>query len=415
MRVDGIPNVRVCELPIRPGMKVERQGPGPFYAGPLQAVLAMGDHLFPVGFYYKWFVKPPFLSRQFIRQLRPMTGIGILPDAQPAPALAARLPQGAPGQESLSSPSMGKFPKVIVGAGPSGLAAASNESEDCLLIDEHPMPGGQRWPALAELADDRESGLVRFPVLAASHDQLRSAIDGFKSGSSPRFLAGTRVVAGYHPGGLVVRQGDRLATVQCDELIWAAGALDTLGLFPGNDTPGVMGPRALMRLLTRDGLRVEQKAAMIIGGGLDFWLCAALLAVRGAHVMLVVTESGWQSEVSAAVDLRWQLNTGLKLDGVRARKSGLLEATLIPRRSAPGPVGSQMKMQADLMVICEKAKPTYDIPYQLGANLTLEPDLGGFVPDADATGDGIRLRTCGEAAGHLPFAQPGLDRQPEAR
>ena len=36
MRVDQIPNVRTCELPVREGMEVGRQEAGAFYAAPMQ-------------------------------------------------------------------------------------------------------------------------------------------------------------------------------------------------------------------------------------------------------------------------------------------------------------------------------------------------------------------------------------------
>jgi sarcosine oxidase subunit alpha len=52
MRVDGVPNVRTCETPVREGLTVARQDPGAFYGAPMLKVLAAGGSLFPVGFYY---------------------------------------------------------------------------------------------------------------------------------------------------------------------------------------------------------------------------------------------------------------------------------------------------------------------------------------------------------------------------
>ena len=46
MRVDSIPNVRTCELPVREGMEVQRQDAGAFYAAPMQKILAAGHAFF---------------------------------------------------------------------------------------------------------------------------------------------------------------------------------------------------------------------------------------------------------------------------------------------------------------------------------------------------------------------------------
>ena len=59
--------------------------------------------------------------------------------------------------------------------------------------------------------------------------------------------------------------------------------------------------------------------------------------------------------------------------------------------------GSHLAMEADLAVICNRGKPAYDVPYQLGAELSLQPGRGGFILPGDS-----RLVAAGEAAGDLP-------------
>jgi hypothetical protein len=72
-------------------------------------------------------------------------------------------------------------------------------------------------------------------------------------------------------------------------------------------------------------------------------------------------------------------------------------------------LASPLKVQADLAVICGRGKPAYDVPYQLGCDLRLQPDLGGFVPAGAAGGSyqgvlpsGAAITVLGEAAGGLP-------------
>ena len=238
------------------------------------------------------------------------------------------------------------------------------------------------------------------------------ARERFATADDATFLGGTRAIAGYQPDGLLLRRGDRLQTVRFDTLVWAAGALDTLGLFPGNDTPGILGPRALYRLQVRDGLDVKDRHVLVIGGGLDFWLSAALLDASGARLGLVVTGDGGPAEIPAAVDLNWSLNTGLNLHEISGRGEERLLASFIPDPSGGNLTGSHLAMNAELTVICNRGKPAYDVPYQLGAELSLQPELGGFtLPPSDESGSGLvsctlpggsRLVAAGEAAGGLP-------------
>ncbi len=396
MRVDNIPNVRTCELPVREGMDIQRQDAGAFYAAPMQKVLAAGSAFFPVGFYYKWFTKPATVSRLFLDGIRPLTGVGRLPGPEHAtralpPAFDPQGPTAAPVAD------LGRFDTVIVGAGPSGLAAAERATGRVLILDDHEIPGGQRYGALRRLVENQDKILDRFGILRSSLERIEKLRDQFSTRKEVTFLHGTRAIAGYHPDHLLLRREDHLQSVKFDALIWAAGALDTLGLFPGNDTPGVLGPRALYRLLVRDGLEVKGMHVLIIGGGLDFWLSAALLDVAGAHLSLVVTDADDPSEIPAAVDRNWPLNTGLKLHGISGKGDQRLSASFTPDGSGSIRHESQLTMDADLAVICNRAKPAYDVPFQLGGNVLLQPDLGGFALSGDSP-----LVAVGEAGGELP-------------
>jgi hypothetical protein len=226
---------------------------------------------------------------------------------------------------------------------------------------------------------------------------VENARGKFSTRDDVTFFGGTRAIAGYHPDGLLLRMGNLLQTVRFDSMIWAAGALDTLGLFPGNDTPGLLGPRALYRLLVRDGLDVKGKTVLVIGSGMDFWLSAALLDTSGARLNLVVTDAGSPDEIAAAVDRKWPLNTGLELHSISGYGKQHLRASFTPNASSGNRTGSRLTMQADLAVICNRAKPAYDVPYQLGTDLALQPGLGGFV-----LSDSPSLVAVGEAAGGLP-------------
>ena len=411
MRIDGVPNVRSCELPVREGMDIRRQDAGAFYAAPMQKTLALGASFFPVGFYFKWFTRPAALSRFFLERIRPLTGVGRVPGPEHA---RPPLREAAAAGDTAAAPAadLGRFDTVVVGAGPSGLAAAARAAGSVLILDDHSTTGGQRYGALRHLADHAQDVLDRFGVLGRALARVEDARSLAAGRDGVTFRAGARAIAGYHPDGLLVRTADRLATVRFDSLVWAAGALDTLGLFPGNDTPGVVGPRALYRLLVRDGMVVKGRRVLVIGSGLDFWLSAALLASRGARLELVATAADDPAEISAAAALRWPLHTGRELAEVNGLRDGRLKATFTRDRSADGGPDSRLEMDADLAVVCRRGKPAYDVPYQLGADLRLQPERGGFVLPADGDSEpgctrctlpgGAILAAAGEAAGHPP-------------
>ncbi|MFT5233226.1 MAG: thioredoxin reductase [Candidatus Krumholzibacteriia bacterium] len=414
VRVDGIPNIRSCEASIRQGMVVSTQDTGAFYAAPMQKILSLGSQWMPVGFYFKWFTKPASLSRFFLASIRPLAGVGRLPDAISIPTVR-QLPDAPEKSKSAPAPHLGRYDHVVIGAGPSGLATAAELSGNVLLLDEGTELGGQRVAALRSAFSAEDQSSAQFPVLSQALARIKRHIEKAQSNSRITAKTNCRVTAGYHPDGLVMRDSDGLKTVRFDHLIWAGGALDTLGLFPGNDTPGIFGPRALYRLLTRDGLDVKGQHVLLTGSGLDLWLCATLLTSRGATVTLVVTAIGGQHEVAAAIDLKWPVHTGLKLSEVREVSAGRIQASFLPGSNAPGPAGSHLRFESDFVVICAQGKPTYDVPYQVGADLAMVPGRGGYVPRDCEKNDnnaveqtlpnGVRLTFTGEALGHSPAEQ----------
>ncbi len=400
LRIDGVPNVRSCLTPVAEGLRVERQDAGAPYARPLQWTLDAAGSLFPAGFYFKWFTRPAPLSRLFLRGLRPVAGVGRLPS--PASWWRADV-AGSATEAEIAGRDLGLFDRVIVGAGPSGLRAlaAAAPGERLLIVDEHPEPGGQRWPALRAAARGLGAGMGGLSVLARAHDVLEHAVAAVAGQPDERWALGTRVAAAYHPDLLLLHDGSELRWLRTHRLDWTAGALDAPGLFAGNDLPGLWGPRALYRLLTRDGLDVRGRRAVVAGGGLDLWLAAVLLHVRGAQVA-VVPEVPATEELAAAVALGWQLHSGLRL--VSARSAGRTRLVL----GFAGLEGDlrPVELGCDLAVVAGRGKPVYDLIYQLGADLVLDPRCGGYVPRC--LGDGrttdtlpgdVELDVSGEAAG----------------
>lgn len=386
MRIDGEPNVRACRTPVREGMVVARQGSGAPHGPVLHKVLDTGGHLLPVGFYFKWFTRPDWLRKAFLGSLRPLTGVGRIPD-RPRPA---RLTDGAP------VPAPAAVDTLVVGAGAAGLRAALSAPGPVLLVDDLPACGGHRRSALDRVAGAGDGLIERFPRLSDLRERLENDVRRVAAADRIEIRPETRVVGGYQPDMLLLKDASGLVPVRADSIVWAGGAWDRIGDFENNDLPGLMGPRALYRLVAIQGLRVAGSGVVVFGQGLDLWLSAALLHAMGARVTLVLDAAGDADgrALVAARDLGWALHLGLDPQRARGRDGALAGMTF-----ANG--DGSTRLRADIAVSCSRAKPAHDIPYQLGADLVLDPRRGGFAPRSPgATGDAVSV--VGEAAGDLP-------------
>jgi len=125
----SVPNVRADVVPVDPGWKVSAVNTRGGVAHDRLAVLNRLAPFLPVGFYYKAFYSKRWFPR-WETMFRRLSGLGEVDLS------AAR----------RSTPKRYDFCDVLVlGAGPSGLAAALAAAErgaTVLLVDENPTPGG---------------------------------------------------------------------------------------------------------------------------------------------------------------------------------------------------------------------------------------------------------------------------------
>jgi sarcosine oxidase, subunit alpha len=338
MRVDGQPNVRTCHVEVRAGMEVEIQDSGVPFGHIMQQSLGAFSKIIPNGFYYKWFTKPAFVSKAFIHGIRPMTGIGKLGHSA----------------SNSSNTNLGIFDTVVIGAGVSGMETALSTRGSVLLIDDHSLPGGQRFSALQQVKQ------------FAAPEKLSKQI---LNSTNITFAADTKVVAGYRPGMLLLKSGDALSTVKGKTIKWCAGKLDQIGLFENNDLPGLIGPRGLYRLVAEQQMKVDGVNVVVCGHGKDFWLSAFLLNEKGANVTAVLDVDD--------TDLIEKATTA----GINVTRGASPISASSNNNALSAIKFENATHKCELCVITGNSKPAYDIPYQLGAKLTLDPARGGFTID----------------------------------
>jgi sarcosine oxidase, subunit alpha len=154
MRVDGIPNVRICTAPVRAGLKVESQNAWPSLNFDVAALSGYLDFLIRPGFQYKRFIRPRWAYHIWEKFLRRMAGIGRLPDIQD-PA-APRMREASPDV-------------AVVGAGVAGTAAALHAGQagaQVWLIEKEDQPGGRSAgtrPAMTHRIQTNRSAAFQSP------------------------------------------------------------------------------------------------------------------------------------------------------------------------------------------------------------------------------------------------------------
>jgi sarcosine oxidase subunit alpha len=248
LRVDGTPHVRTCMVPARDGLVVESEGVAARRIDPFRVIDRTGS-LFPVGFQYRYFKRQNLAWRLWEGRLRSLAAESELPapfEIPPAERLAADL--------------------LVVGGGPAGLsaaAAAADRGLDVVL-------------ATRRAIDPRRSDGA---VLAGLRGTLRS---------HPKVtaLAPGTVVAGFGDR-YVVDCRDHVVEVTAGSSILATGAYERALAFPGNDRPGVMLTRALVRLVLEQGV-VPRGAVALVTDRDWAYAAAAQLARAGCRIAAVV-------------------------------------------------------------------------------------------------------------------------------
>lgn len=249
MRVDGVPNIPTCRVPVKAGMRLERQNA---YPTAKFDIFAATDWFFPRGLnHHELFAGVPVAEKVMAKVARQLAGLGKLPDApaaEPEPPLELACPV------------------AIVGAGPAGLAAAELLGAEALVFEREPEVGGRlrRGPP--------EADAPALPAPPAERLHLGTAVVGCFADEQGLLL--------------VAVKGMRLLKVRARTLLLCNGGTPQLLPFEGNDLPGVFAGRALSALVRLHGL-LPGPVVACVGEPEAARALAALLEGAGAQPVAV--------------------------------------------------------------------------------------------------------------------------------
>ncbi len=241
LRVAGAPDARGCATPVRDGLVVETQHAVPNAGHDLLRAI---DWAFPRGLDpHGLFARVPLARAAMAGAARHLSGLGALPDralplVPPLPAREADL--------------------CLVGLGHAGRAAATAA---------------------------RAGGAT---LLAVDRDEPVANVEGVEVWTGAEALGIWR--DGERPL-LLLRRDGALQIVRPRRLLLCTGSRDQNLLFAGNDLPGILGGRAVERLVTRHRL-LPSRSALVLGGGPQAEATCRVLVEAGAEVAWAAEGSG---------------------------------------------------------------------------------------------------------------------------
>lgn len=244
LQVDDEPNVRAAHRLVQPGMAVRAQNAWPSLGLDVKAVNQLVGRFLSVGFYYKTFIRPRWLSPTYQRVLRTFSAGGVPP--QP----------GAAGTHGTYDKRYAHPDVLVAGGGPAGTAAAlaaasAGASRVMLVEEEHALGGHLRWGGPDELAVVRE-----LTDQVAASPQIEVLTDA--------------VVAGRYDDNwvAVVQRGlphvpEQLIKARAKVLVVAPGLIERPYVVAGNDLPGVMLSTAVRRLINLYAVKPGERAVVL--------------------------------------------------------------------------------------------------------------------------------------------------------
>ncbi len=373
MQWGGQPNVRADVTPLASGMNLTAVNTFGGLKSDRASLLGAFSRFMPVGFYYKSF-HTKRLFPMWERMFRTLTGLGKVDFSTPR----------------LRTPKQYGFCDVLViGAGPSGLAAALAAAAlgaDVVIVDENARAGGS-------------SGYVR--CADAEHAEMHTfQLSLVQTNPRIRLLTGTYAAGYYTDHWIPLVSADVLTKMRAKSVVVATGAYEQPAVFRNNDLPGIMLASAAQRLIYRYAVQPMQRVVVLTANA-DGYRAALDLAENGV-------------EVAAVVDLRpvtclEQAETQVNKKGIRILKGHcIVEAVpgkqeksvagaVVARLSQSGEAesGNRETIACDGIAISVGWAPTANLLYQAGTRMRYEKSLEQFVPDVLPAG----IFACGRVNG----------------
>jgi NADPH-dependent 2,4-dienoyl-CoA reductase/sulfur reductase-like enzyme len=286
---------------------------------------------------------------------------------------------------------------LIVGGGPSGLAAAyevASQGYKATIVDEAWSLGGQlrQQTQRLPLMPAPWTGLRGFEVADALVDRLRK--------SMIKYLLNHEVIGLFADGGIGIKNAEAVIKIEPACCIIATGAEESALSFPGWTLPGVMTVGAAQILINRERV-YPGKSALVIGSsdmGLDIARQLHEVGIRVAGVVEAKEQLQAQDDeiIRSFGETGINVFFGTEVTGVTG--DGRVEEVCLQGRDASS---RQIKLPVDCVCVDGGRQPILELLSILNCSFQYHESLGGWVPNYQDTlqsnVDGIFV--AGQAAG----------------
>ncbi|MFM9937923.1 MAG: sarcosine oxidase subunit alpha family protein [Hyphomicrobiaceae bacterium] len=385
------PNQRATTVEIYAGLAATSQNRWPSLSLDAGAINDKLAPVIPAGFYYKTFMGPGFLPRDwawtrvFEPLIRRAAGLGQAPREADPDSYASRYAH---------------CDVLVVGAGPAGLAAATaaaDQGAGVIIVDEQNEAGGSLLSETQARIDALPADIWIAERLAAllrtGRVQLLERTTAF--GIYPDNMVGlaerlTDHVAEPDPD----MPRERLWQVRAREIVLAAGAIERPLVFPGNDRPGVMLAGAAFTYAERYGVRAGRR--VVIACASDTGYRAALALKRsGAEIVRILDRR--RAGGGELADMARQAGMAVETSATVSETAGRLRVASVKTVNF-APDGSRRaggRLDCDLLLMSAGWTPTVHLYSQARGKLTWDGAAKVFVPGSDQRG----LRLAGACRG----------------
>jgi thioredoxin reductase len=349
MRVGGTPNVRICtrkgnELP-----EMEIQNKLPFLDS--LDLTQVFSRVLSLGFQYRHFYNSRFMSKMFFSILKKMAGIGRVPSSAGRRSAWQRL----------------EVDCLIIGGGYSGMKAAlaaagigdlqtDMQSDNVLILDSFEELGGDfiaRWGKANPYTE--EIGLMK--------EEVRSMITKINSSRRINCMCNCTAVGYYKDENCILALSeDATYEVTAKNVFVATGGHEVLPIFPNNDSPRVVLSLGL-QILMNDSAELPSSATVVDLNGLGT-LVAADLIWRGGMDSVSVVRSGSFTDKEEELGSQFGVKLLPKRIVSDVARSGRVKLLSLAE-------GRLEKQVTDLVVICGRYQPNFELALQLGLDMQL--------------------------------------------
>ncbi len=379
------PNLRATQIEIYEGLVAESQNRWPSLGFDIGAVNDLLSPLLPAAFYYKTFMWPRFAwHRWYEPSIRRAAGLGRAPTAADPDRYAQRYAH---------------CDVLIVGAGPTGLAAAlaaASTGARVMLCDEQAEPGGSLLDETAALIEGRpaEQWLADTIADLGKRPNVTLLPRTTAFGYFPHNMVGlSERISDHQTAPAAGAPRERLWQVRAREVVLATGAIERPLVFPGNDRPGVMLASAARIYLNRYGVRVGERIVLVTG--CDAAYAAALdLHSAGTTVALIadLRDRATGAAASAARDAGLQVICNATVLGTTGRL-GIRSVTL--GAVAEGEITELRTVACDALLMSGGYTPCVHLFSQSRGKLAWDAERQAFLPASSAE----RERSAGNCRG----------------